>query len=96
MEYEGPMKLGTSLRFLFPTSPATHAGLDVAFADQSTGDIGKDSSLDLKALDLEIGMAENVVCCLAHDLSLSGTRFVDFFQINCGPRALNFWRHLPV
>jgi len=41
-----------------------HARLDFAFADQSAGDIGKGGSLDPKALDLEIGMAENVVCCL--------------------------------
>jgi hypothetical protein len=48
-----------------------HARLDIAFTDQSAGDIGEGGGLDLKALDLEIGMAENVVCCTAHGLSLN-------------------------
>jgi hypothetical protein len=53
-----------------------HARLDIAFADQSAGDIGDGCGLDLKAIDLEIGMAENVVCCAAHGLSLNWKEFL--------------------
>src|SRR5262245_55669030 len=40
--------------------------LDFAFADQTAGDIGDGYGLHLKPLKLEIGMAENIVCCAAH------------------------------
>ena len=43
-----------------------HARSDAAFADQSARDIGNHCGLDLKSLDLKIGMAKNVVCCTGH------------------------------
>jgi hypothetical protein len=53
-----------------------HARLDFAFANQSAGNIGEGCGLDLKALNLEIGMAENVVCCASHGLSLNSDGFL--------------------
>jgi hypothetical protein len=46
-----------------------HARLDAAFADQSACDMGHGCGLKLEALDLEIGMAENVVGRAAHGAS---------------------------